>query len=269
MIVKHCDVESLTRTGVFTSRIDMIYYLILSILHKIGSPVGSWMLRAELDEYGVSSSVATIGRYLKDLDSMGCTEQKSNQGRVLTPVGEDRLRDLDTLLARAQSRLNLTEALWVERFGQLVDLVRVRRALEIESARQAALRATKEDLVLIREALEEHKRTVREGLDPNKAAMDFHFAIAKASYNIFAIALLEMLITEESYIEAKFPYLLTRELGNDYVADHVNLVEAIENGDHEWASKLMDAHMSKIVYDLKRQEDNIDGSERPKSPSVI
>lgn len=90
--------KSLMRTGLFSSRTKMISYLLLRFIADKDEPAGSWVLREDLLSFGIDCSTATIGRYLKELDYREYTVQKSNQGRVLTPIGQAHLEELEERL---------------------------------------------------------------------------------------------------------------------------------------------------------------------------
>ena len=94
--------KSLMRTGLFSSRTKMISYLLLRFIADKDEPAGSWVLREDLLSFGIDCSTATIGRYLKELDYREYTVQKSNQGRVLTPIGQAHLEELEERLERTR-----------------------------------------------------------------------------------------------------------------------------------------------------------------------
>lgn len=73
--------------GFFKSQEEMMFFLLLSEIQKQKEPLGSWSLNALLAKQGVCVSTATIGRYLKVMDSDGLTIRKSNQGRIITEKG--------------------------------------------------------------------------------------------------------------------------------------------------------------------------------------
>ena len=128
--------KSLMRTGLFSSRTKMISYLLLRFIADKDEPAGSWVLREDLLSFGIDCSTATIGRYLKELDYREYTVQKSNQGRVLTPIGQAHLEELEERLERTRMQEKLSKAMKVTEYGELIELLYVRRALETEAARQ-------------------------------------------------------------------------------------------------------------------------------------
>lgn len=242
--------QELMRSGVFKNRSDMVHYLLMRTIRDNGEAIGSWTLKAELEGVGLDCSTATIGRHLKDMDSREFTVRKSNQGRVLTPLGIARLERYEESLTRAVFSDAVSDALRVNRFEELVDLLRTRQALETEVARQAAGRYVDADRDVLMRALGEHQDCIDHNLDPTNPALDFHSALVQLSHNKFMIAILDMLIHEERRIELLFVDLVTRERGKAYVADHALIAEAVLQRDGERASTLMNQHMGKICRDI-------------------
>lgn len=249
--------KSLMQTGVFKTQKDIIIYLLARLIKENEGPVGSWTLKANLDEMGIECSTATVGRYLKNLDSKGYTLQRSNQGRILTPTGIDWLKDMDERLARAKMRNETTKAMQVNEYAELVDLLRTRKAIEMEATRSAALYATEEEIASLRKSIVVYHRYVAEKRDPVDPALDFHSRLAVISHNKFIKALLDILIFEEKQIEASMESLLTRERGGVYVVHHENIADAIEARDAEKAARLMGEHMDEILSAVEEQIEGI------------
>lgn len=242
--------QALIRSGVFKNRSDMIHYLLMRCIRDSGEAVGSWTLKAHLEAVGLDCSTATIGRHLKDMDSREFTVRQSNQGRLLTPLGDARLERYEESLTRAVFSDAVSDALRVNRFDELVDLLRTRQALETEVARQAAERHVEGDKELLQRALGVHQDCIDHNLDPTNPALDFHSAVVPLSHNKFMIAILDMLIHEEKRIELLFVDLVTRERGKAYVADHAVIADAILQRDGDRAADLMNRHMGKICRDI-------------------
>lgn len=247
--------KSLMRSGVFKTQAQMVEYLLLRVLHERNEPVGSWALKSSLDAYGVELSTATVGRHLKKLEDREFTVQVSNLGRVLTPLGAAHFSSLHTRVNRAKIRDMTSEALKVNEYDELLDLLCVRVALETQTARQAAQRAGKKDIAKLDAALERHRECIRENRDPTDTALEFHSVVAHISHNKFAAALLDMLIYEEKEIEAVFQTLVTRERGKTYVVDHDEITQAIRERNPDEAARLMHEHVMELYYAVKDQAD--------------
>jgi DNA-binding FadR family transcriptional regulator len=259
MTKSYLDSKSLMRTGIFKNQGSIVTYLLLKSIEENNEPLGSWALKASLGTYQLNCSTATIGRYLKDLDSQEFTVRRSNQGRVLTPLGKAKLQDTEELLARAMLRNAVSDALRINKFEDLIDLIRIRKILEIEAARMAAENSSEHDLQQLQLALEKHRQSVIENKDPTIPALDFHSAIMNLCHNRFMIALFEMVIFEEKRIESLFENLVTRERGSYYINQHIAIAEAITNKQPERASALMAKHLELILLDITKQSQERNG----------
>lgn len=100
--------KRLLQTGVFKNESDTILFLLVKLINSKNGPVGSWTLKEDFEKLGILYGTATIGRYLKMLDSKGFTIQKSNQGRILTEGGgSNGCQSLKTALPVPKSRASL------------------------------------------------------------------------------------------------------------------------------------------------------------------
>ncbi|WHH61238.1 FCD domain-containing protein [Petroclostridium sp. X23] len=241
------------QTGVFKTQSDMLTYLLAKSISQKEKPVGSWALKAELDTCGIDCSTATIGRYLKLLDTKEYTLLCSNQGRVLTPGGVAWLNMMDERLARAQMRNEAAQNIKVNEYADLIDLLRARKAIEIEAARLAALYATDEEIATLRKSIEQHYSYVAENRDPVDPALEFHAIVSEISHNKFIKAMLSMLIFEEKQIESSMETLLTRERGSIYVIEHDKITSALEARNPQHAADLMQMHLEAILSAVKEQ----------------
>ena len=260
-VVKQTDErKKLMQLGVFKTQADSMMYLIARSIDRTEGPVGSWSLKIDLDDSGVESSTATIGRYLKMLDAKEYTIQKSNQGRILTPAGKIWLDGLENRIARARVREDIGRRIHVNEYTEMVDLMRVRKLIEVEAARLAAENADAEDLKRLEEALAIHHQYVEDNMDPVDPALDFHLAVTQASHNKFMFAVLSLLAFEEKQIESAIEVLRTREMGSVYVVEHDDIMQAIRAHDSKKAERLMEIHMQAIVSEVEKQVAEFDES---------
>jgi len=248
--------RKLMQTGCFKTRVDIINYLLIKIMSEKGIPLGSWILKEEMQEYGVISSTATIGRYLKELDYKEFTVQKGNQGRVPTPAGMAWLTEIEDNLKRATMRNQVAQSMKITEYDELIDLISTRKILEKEAARLAAVNATDEELKDLRRSVDIHQKCVLENKDPTDPALDFHMLLAKISHSKFISALLSLLIFEEKRIESVFHTLVTRERGSIYVQEHDKITKAIEERNAKTAAKLMENHIQELYLAIKEQSED-------------
>ena len=251
-------IENITLEGIlnhdgFASQKDLIEVLSLEYLSKNTIPIGAWKLKLALQEAGVDISEANAGRVLMRLDFQGYTKLESSRGRVITEEGREFLRIQKQEVMQGKLEHDLIESVFVHNIEDLIDILRVRRAIEVEGAKLAAMRATDKDIEALLKNIETHKKEVEKGNDPTRLAFDFHLKLAEASHNKFIIALLKLIISEEEDLESKFGQLLTRERGGDYNIEHKLIVDAIRDKDSEEAQEQMEKHLTSLIGALKEQ----------------
>ncbi|MDP4108821.1 MAG: FCD domain-containing protein [Bacillota bacterium] len=252
MILEHLDIEQLKASYSFRNRTDLIIYLILRMLSERNEPTGSLVLKIELDAVGIDCGIATIGRYLKELDARGFTRQQANMGRVLTDEGRKFLEITNEQITRDHLQNSMAQAVRSTQYDDLLDLYLVRRGLEIEAARQAAVKATEEEIERMVLTVKEYWRCIHEKrlfVDPS---LDFHVIVAEATKNKFMEAFLKMLIYEQKQIESKYNFLVTREYGVLYAGEHEKIIKAIKNRDSESAGKYMENHINSMINTLNK-----------------
>ena len=113
----------------------------LATLAAAGGPVGASTLMAALRAEGMELAEATAGRYLRQLDEAGLTRSLGKRGRVLTPAGRRRLNDLRLRSKLAAQGARVAAAARSRDVDDLIDLLYARRAIEVETARLAAVGA--------------------------------------------------------------------------------------------------------------------------------
>ncbi len=122
----------------------------------------------------------------------------------------------------------------------------VREALEGMAARQAAERASDEDIAALHRAYARHVAAAREGGDGpvwRSGDEDFHVLIARASRNPTLIRML----TEDFYQLVRFyrsRLVHIRGRGKRTIAEHRRILEAIEDRDGELAEMQMRRHIA-------------------------
>lgn len=245
--------KHLMRTGAFKTNREVLNYLVLKAIAEHDAPMGSWTLVQLLANQNISISSATVGRYLKDLDYAGYTVRESNQGRIITGEGKIFLGSLLEQIERTEVHDEVTQALCVNEYDELSDLIKTRKVLEVAAIQQAVKNACESDIQKLRESTKDYYSDLAEKVDHIEPALDFHSIIAKMSGNKYYISLLEMLLYEEKQVEARLDVLETRYQGDIYVAQHEQITKAIEAHDGKLAVKLMSDHMDLILKTVEQQ----------------
>ncbi|MDR1826816.1 MAG: FadR family transcriptional regulator [Methylobacteriaceae bacterium] len=191
-----------------------------------------------MEQYGVSRSV--IREALKILKERGLVSMRAGDGSYAT------IPDA-TIISRTLSR--------VTRFNRVSDakIARVRLILEAESAVEAAVNATDDDIADL-EAINEQMNLHRNDLE-KRADLDceFHRAIARISRN----ELLEYMI--ESIFELLKDYMIKRlrqyPAGNEHgIIWHGKIINAIRKRDGNLAKRCMIHHVTASFHQAERGE---------------
>ena len=226
----------------------------LGLLERSAQPVGSARLAGVLREAGIPVAEATAGRYLRRLDERGLTRTKGPKlGRVITEAGRRRLGELRRLRRQDEHGARVLRAVNGAEVGDLVDLLYVRRAVESEAARLAALRATDEELERIGVLSAFHVREVGEGRDSVEPSMRFHRAVAEASHNRMLVAVgLLLLDPANDPLEGLLAWIaLEAGATPDQAADHLRLAEASRRRYAPAAEDRMRAHRDELIRSVE------------------
>ena len=176
----------------------------------------------------------TIREALKKLEAMGVVDIRHGSG-VFVSRSEEVL-----VLASPDYSGAVTKKL-------LIDLIRARTPLEIQSVSEAVHNATPEHLNEMRRLLTDAKASLNDDDRLNMANMGFHQQIARGSGNVVIAQLLSVL--QELFREEQ---RLILELGasreRDH-AEHLEILDAVEKRDEALAVSRMRAHL-KGVEDL-------------------
>ena len=235
---------------------DDTAYAALKELGSNQGPIGCWHIRSALQAVGIIASEATAGRLLRGLDLQGLTRAIGSRGRVLTPKGRRHLATLEHARRRHSYHSDLLRAVRVETVEDVRELLTARRAVEAETARLAALRATKNHIRQIEQAVHRQiEETRRPGvaIEHNRAT---HGLIARASRSRILEAVVNVLLQEE-YLQ-EIQTRIQRAADGVLPEDHLLILQAIKDRQPDKAAKAMRAHMDRLLrvvqsYSAKRK----------------
>ena len=125
-------------------------------------------------------------------------------------------------------------------------LIEARYYMEINAARLAALRRTDEDLELLRAAVADYDHKVNTNQDAVQEDMFIHLRIANATKNSVFESMLLMLLPDiiKNIIENK---VCGDNRGVQAMAEHHEILQAIENKDADAAGAAMASHLDDIL----------------------
>lgn len=221
----------------------------LETLASADGPVGASRLVERLSQHEIDVSEATAGRFLRSLDQRGFTQPVSKLGRLLTDAGRARLRELEILQRQGEQTALLVGAASPADIDELIDLLYVRRAVEPEAARHAALRATDEERAALRRLAASHVNHVMGGGGDADAALDLHRLVARASHNKMLTAVAGLTVDPSTNGLSTLLDLISSEAGAQFTFahEHGEIVDAILAREPERAESLMREHVDDLI----------------------
>jgi GntR family transcriptional regulator, transcriptional repressor for pyruvate dehydrogenase complex len=221
----------------------------LETLASAAGPIGASRLVEELSRHDIDLSEATAGRFLRSLDRRGLTRPMGKLGRLLTEEGRIRLQQLQILQRQGEHSALLVGAATPVDIDELIDLLYVRRAVEPEAARHAALRATDQERDAIRAVADSHIHHVIGGTDHAEAAIDFHRLVARASHNKMLTAVASLTLDPSNNPLSTLLDVISIEAGAHFAFahEHRDIVEAIIARQPQRAEVAMREHVDDLI----------------------
>jgi GntR family transcriptional regulator, transcriptional repressor for pyruvate dehydrogenase complex len=226
-----------------------IEHIALETLACADGPLGASRLVEVLSQHDIDLSEATAGRYLRSLDRRGLTRPIGKLGRLLTEEGRTRLKQLEILQRQGEQSALLVGAATPVDVDELIDLLYVRRAVEPEAARHAALRATDQERDAIRAVADSHIHHVMGGTDHAEAAIDFHRLVARASHNKMLTAVASLTLDPSNNPLSTLLDVISIEAGAHFAFahEHRDIVEAIIARQPHRAEVAMREHVDDLI----------------------
>ena len=221
----------------------------LSLLAECSAPVGSPRLVTAFRAEGIEVAEATAGRYLRVMDERGLTTRVGRQGRLITERGRQRLQHVH-LIDRLDMQSNeLVRILSESNSAELADILNLRRVVEGEAARLAALRATEAEQQQLGEIADLHVHHVASDQEGKRDALNFHLAVAAASHSPLVCTTIELLIEPGNNPFMQVLDVLTLDAGaqHAFALDHRQVAEAIRQRDPSTAEAAMRAHLDALT----------------------
>lgn len=187
--------------------------------------------------FGVSR--ITVREAIRSLEAVGLVSVQHGRGCFVGPLVDDTLPSGEWLSVHHKA---------------LIDLLRVRAALDTLAAERAAARRDPDELAAIRAAHEAFAAAADDaGATPDRLAeldIDFHRAIAVASGNTLLRHLLDDL---GRYLgESRRALLAPRGRPHASAGEHARLLAAIEAGDATAARRAVHRHSDAVIAVLRR-----------------
>jgi GntR family transcriptional repressor for pyruvate dehydrogenase complex len=137
--------------------------------------------------------------------------------------------------------------------GALMELVEVRRMLEVTNAQLAANRRDPEDIRKMQDAIDAMKASVGDPLAYDSADLAFHEQLAGAAGNRFLKLLIEALgePLRASRVESRRGHARRGMEPSVTIAAHQRILEAVAAGDAQTAGREMEQHLDAARADLR------------------
>lgn len=135
----------------------------------------------------------------------------------------------------------------------LLELVEVRRTLEVTNARLAAVRATGADVEEMQTAISEMKASLEDTGAYDEADLKFHEGLANATGNRFLRLLIEALgePLRASRVESRRGHAVRGLTPSRAIEAHQRILGAVAAKDPETAASEMEIHLEAALEDLK------------------
>jgi len=206
------------------------------------------------EDYSVSRPV--VREALRTLEARGIIRTENGRGAIVQPISNELLSQYFLRVATIHEEA-------------LVELLEVRRGLEIESASLAAVRATNEELAQIAAIVDEMRAFVGKGEGYAGLDADLHLAIASATHNTMLYYLIESI---------REPLKDSMEVGLRNIAQglrghgdenhyqrvqelHEDLLRALQRRDRAAAAAVMARHFDEAVWYIAGLGDPLGGPE--------
>jgi GntR family transcriptional repressor for pyruvate dehydrogenase complex len=184
-------------------------------------------------------SRASIREAFSALEIMGIITIRPGEGSFVRQVSfEGMLEPLSFLL-----HVNIDDAM---------NLLEVRKMLEVEIAALAASRATPENIEDMRNALHRMVDEVNDGEVGDKADAEFHYAILKAAHNPILIKLMSAVsdLMNSTYRFSRQKIFMEGNMQKILYDSHCSIFQAIEQKKPKLARKMMEKHLTMVEESL-------------------
>lgn len=194
------------------------------------------------DQLGVSR--LTVREAVRALQARGLIEVRHGRRPVVARLSATAIVDFFSASIRRDPR-------------NLLDMLEVRRALEVHIASLAARRVSRTASVAMSDALE----AMRDGIDDpeafNSADVRFHEALATASGNQILTFLIEAMAgpLRASRALSRRGHLARQRPLEQVIDEHARIYECVVAGDSDGAAAAMEDHLMQTEYSLSRAMD--------------
>lgn len=231
----------------FRTSVEIINQIISSISKgKLppGSPLPSERELAKM--FNVSRVV--VREAISGLALLGIVQKKWGKGNYISD-------DINLSLIH-----NSIKHLVVLKEQEIMDVLEARMAVECELVSLAAKRRTEEDLFKLKTALDNYLKGTRGTLRKLELDLAFHAVIAEVGRSK-VLEGLQRVLSEKCFSVMQFGAWLS-DIVKSAEGDHIQIYEAIKNGDATKAQEVMRVHLAKLMERVSFCFKNINSKDR-------
>lgn len=181
-------------------------------------------------------SRTSIREAIRSLDIMGLIECRQGDGNFIREGFENVMLQPLSLMFILQDKSN-------------EEIIEFREMIEIETARLAAERITKEQIEKLGFLLEKYKETI-DNTEGSNIDKEFHYEIVKASQNTLTISILDVIsrVIENHIKDLRMQILIDENSKIILIKQHEEIFKYIKAHDGENAANAMKKHMDIIRH---------------------
>ncbi len=226
---------------------DSLEAVVLAALQS-DSPTGARTIWRQVLLHGFDVSESTVSRILNELDARGLTSALNNKGRTLTAQGRKLVEDTRV---EEQRRLRFDSARLIRTPDELLDLLHVRRGVELVAVRAAAERATPAEIARLRLLASGAENTAQPEawFEP----ISFHKYVGHVSHSKPVQAITDALFEDKFDPQERVIYLIGRASGTWIHSgpEHELIAEAIADRNPSAAEGHMLMHLDGIIRTIE------------------
>jgi GntR family transcriptional repressor for pyruvate dehydrogenase complex len=198
----------------------------------------------ELSE-SLGVSQPTVREALTTLKAMGLVEIFQGHGTFVSHY------DIEEITNRINGFVLVSKE-------DILNLLEVRKMLEVGGAGSAAQKRTEKQLLQMENALEVMRDTISSPTEWDEADWQFHFAVAQATQNPIHTSLMESISgrTRQALAENRKKFFTTRDKLEQLLKQHIAIYGAIKNGLAADAQNLMLEHLLYVEKQLLESENH-------------
>lgn len=219
---------------------DEIYDQLKSMIFSGGLVPGEKLPAERELAKNMGVSRPSLREALHKLNAQGFLEQIPGEGAYVKSItGES---------------INIAIDKFIQKDGAILDLIEIRKILEVWSAKSAANRATDAEIDTISKYLEEMRGAKDKREIGHIADVNFHSSISYASHNVLLIHIMNNIyewIEKVSY-EVRSRLYTDKSGHEDLFHQHERIYQAIKNKDEKQAAESMQFHMEYIENKLRK-----------------